>query len=261
MEEKEFLENFTKKLFQTNYIEMLKRGNIAEISDFMNNQKTISGFLYALGASEEMLGMPAHRETLENCLKSIISSTLSAIRDGETDLKVEYLEHGLKSHTESVRYEEKYKLEFIEDMYTFEVARNIGEVSKKVKGSIGKGIIASYAKNHWPVYKSQDSEMFLKKQLDENGFIISEMIETNGENKTIKREEMKIFVDDDQKGIAWNGSPYELNDKSASAREFYTNLCHTILKYPETKSYYESIVGKDIVDNAVKCLKGREDNY
>lgn len=137
MEKEKYLEGLRILIF-SNYIEMLKRKDISAIHDFMNNSKSIESFLYSLGASEKMMSKPAHRETLENCLKQIVLSTFLAIKDGETDYKVEYLEHGIKTHTESLKFEEKYNLEFSEDMYTFEVSRNIGEVCKKVKGSIGK---------------------------------------------------------------------------------------------------------------------------
>lgn len=71
---------------------------------------------------------------------------------------------------------------------------------------------------------------------------------------------MKNFVDEDKKGITWNGNPNALNEKSASAKEFQKNMCRTIAKYPETRAYYENFVGKEIVDKAVRLLKTREEN-
>ena len=259
MEEEKYSEAL-RILILGNYIEMLKRKDKSAIHDFMNNSKSIESFLYALGASEAMMSKPAHRETLEACLKEIISSTLSAIKDGETGYEVEYLEHGLKTHTESIKFEEKYNLEFTEDMYTFEVSRNIGEVSRKVKGSIRRKVIADYSKNRSTAYLGKDTEKLSQKQIDENGFVIGETIETNGENKKIKREGIKVFVNDSKQGIAWNGKPQGLNTKKTSGKEFGNNMRNVIEKYPQTKEYYEGIVGKDIVEQTLGLLKTRENN-
>lgn len=254
MEEKEVLKN----LILANYIEMIKRKNKAEISDFMNNPKTLLSFLHALGASEEMLCMPAHRETLEDCLKSIISSTLNAIRDGETGLKVEYLENGLMTHTESLKYEETYALQIGQDYYTFDVARNVGEISKGIMASVKNGgYIASRIQNR---NFCETSVVTKYLNLDEAGFVISQAIQENGKEKSkiMKRDGMRIFVDDDKKGFAWNGSPSELNEQKASVKEFQRNMCQTISKYPETKEYYENIVGKDVVDKVMKVLETKK---
>lgn len=259
MEKEKYLEGL-RILILSNYIEMLKRKDKPAIHDFMNNPKSIESFLYALGASEAMMSKPAHRETLEACLKKIISSTLSAIKDGETGYEVEYLQHGLKTHTESLKYEEKYNLEFTADMYTFEVSRNIGEVSRKVKGSIGKSVIADYSKNRSAVYLDEDTEKLSKKQLDENGFVIVQTIQSGKQNKTIKREGIRNFINNGKQEIAWNGKPSELNEEKISPKEFMTNMCKIIEKYPQTKEYYGDIVGKDIVEQMMGLLKTRENN-
>lgn len=256
------MEENIRNLILVNYIQMFKRKDIAAISDFMNNPKAITSFLRALGASEEMMNMPAHRETLESCLKTIVSSTLSAVQDGESGLEVEYLEHGIKTHTESLMHEEKYTLEFDKGIYTFDVERNVGEVSKSIMASVEKkGFIASRTQNFPMRALSKNSTTITKYlNLDEAGFVIGEATQENDKTKIIKRDGMKNFVDEDKKGITWNGNPNALNEKSASAKEFQQNMCRTIAKYPETRAYYENFVGKEIVDKAVRLLKTREDN-
>lgn len=55
-------------LVRSNYIEMFKRKDYALINDFINNPNSLSSLLIAIGANEELLEMPAHREMLETIL-------------------------------------------------------------------------------------------------------------------------------------------------------------------------------------------------
>lgn len=106
----------------------------------------------------------------------------------------------------------------------------------------------------------ETTEELSKKHVDENGFVIAQTIETKEQNKTIKREGIRNFINNNSQGIVWNGKPSELNWQKSDRKEFITNMCKTIEKYPQTKEYYGSIAGKDMVAQMMELLKTRENN-
>lgn len=243
-------------LILDNYIEMLKRKNFQEITEFINNTKRIQSFLCALGVNKEVLELPAHREKIEECLKFMTNSIKEAIRSGEEDLQVKYLENGLEAHREGIKFEERTRLQFGKDFYKFIKTSNIGEKTKKVAGNISKRTIATYSRKEslgWPIITT---ETLSTERLDETGFVISESIELpkDGVEKNITRNGLKITNGEDD-SIKWNGSPYKLNEKSANGKSFCEIMSQTIDKYPNTQAYYEGIVGKDFVVQVLETMR------
>lgn len=241
------INNFFRELILNNYFIMIKRKNIQEIMEFMNDAERMQSLLWALGASKEVLELPAHREKIEECLKYMIKSIIDAIRDEDMGFEVEYVDNGLKVNTESLKIEESTILQFCEDSYQFDKKCNIGEVSKKVKGIISKRVIGTYTCNR-NFLSLSNTETLYETVLDQAGFVINEnMKSTDGRKKSLIRNGLKITCGGNNK-IKWDGSPSKLNAEDVSSTSFCNNLADTISKYPTTQEYYESIVGNELVE-------------
>lgn len=254
------MDEYVRILILNNYIEMLKRKNRQKITEFINNPKRIQAFLCALGANEEILELPAHREKIEECLRSMTNSIKEAIRDGDEGIEVKYTENGIEAHREGMKFEEKTNLQFDKNSYEFLKTSNIGETIKKVKGNSDKNIIATYSEKvslGWPI---TTTTTLSKERLDKSGFVISKSIEqTDGSKKSktdITRNGLNITYGENNL-IKWNGSPYELNIKSANGKIFCETMSHTIDKYPNSQTYYEGIVGKEFVAQTLETRNKR----
>lgn len=253
------MNEYSRIVILSNYIEMLKRKNVQEITEFINNPKRIQAFLYALGVNKKFLELPAHREKMEESLNFMTNSATEAIRDGEEDLEVKYLENGLEVHREGIKFEERTSLQFDENSWLFNKTSNRGETLRKVKGDISKNVIATYSKKESLGWFSsyETTETLSEEILDEAGFVISEKsIESQtGSIKNIERKGLKI-TNKENVSIKWDGNPSKLNEKSANGKEFCEIMSHIIDKYPNTQAYYEGIVGKDFV---VQVLETRRE--
>lgn len=264
--EKEFLKN----LVWNNYIKMLERRDICALKKLKNDPNSLLSLLYSVGASEEITKVPAYREKLEEHLGVIIESSLWALGD-ECDIQVRRTKDGFETNLESLRLAEKYKLEFPnENTYEFNVGKNVGEVSRRVRGDIKKRTIAEYTKtNSNPYSAPTTSENFTESNVDEKGFIASKSVvafinksgKTSKVEKKIKREGQKITITSDkgiEKTSSWNGRPNSLNTTQTTNTDFALNMNRIILKYPETREYYESIIGKETVSKVLEiCGKSR----
>lgn len=252
------MDEYTRILVLKNYIDMLKRKNIQEITEFTNNAKRIQAFLCALGANQEILELPAHREKIEECLRFMTNSIREAIRDGEEGIEVKYTENGIEAHREGMKYEEKTNLQFNKDSYEFLKTSNVGETTKKVKGNSNKNIIATYSEKVSLGYPITTTTTLSKEVLDKAGFLVGKSIEeTDGSRKSktdITREGLNITCGENN-SIRWNGSPCELNTKNANGKNFCEVMSHTIDKYPNTQTYYEGIVGKTFVAQALETMR------
>lgn len=255
------MNEYSRILILTNYIEMLKRKDSQEITEFINNPKRIQAFLYAMGANKKFLELPAHREKMEECLKFMTNSAIEAIRGGEEGLEVKYLENGLEAHREGIQFEERTSLQFDENSWLFNKTSNRGETLRRVKGDISKNIIATYSKKEslsW--FSSYETIKTLSEEiLDEAGFVISESsIESQtGSRKNIERNGLKI-TNRENVSIRWDGNPSKLNEKSANGKEFCEIMSYIIDKYPNTQAYYEEIVGKDFVVQALETMREKK---
>lgn len=150
---------------------------------------------------------------------------------------------------------EKSKLEFNDDGYSYERTRNFGEMHRRVKGSVSTKQIATFSKSDG-IYGRKE-QILSQKVLDEDGFVIKENIDlSNGAKKSIKRNGVYISSAEG-KSIRWDGNPLELNEKSKTAKIFLNNMLHTIGKYPNTQGYYENLVGKEIVLQALENVRAK----
>ena len=244
-------ENIFRLYILTNFDEMVKRKNIQEIIEFINNPGRMAMFLNQLNASKEILEVPAHREQIEECLISIMKSIINSIREGETGIKLEYLENGLKMSIDSPKKAEETILQFYENSYNFIKKGNTGEELKKVQGNLNENKITTHSKE---ILKSSDDITNISSIiiLDKEGFVVESIQQTAGENEIhIKRTGLNVITESDN-SIKWNGNPFKLNKEEATNEDFCNQMVKTINKYPKTKEYYENLVGKDLVKKSLE---------
>lgn len=269
-----------------NFIGMINRNEIASLVEIKNNPKKLLSLLKSLGADENLLLKPAHREELERYLKSAIDNITSALRH-EEGLEIKRTESGMSLHYENSRFEEKSSLTFEKsdaskssgEIYKIEVHQNLGTKSRTIQGK--KDSIVELSETEDRCFPVTTTKKSIKRSLDDKGIVIKKTVRTASkcendfEFKTerFKRTGIDIEVtgeDEDviskektssgsessskkmSRRLKWNGKPEDINSESSSGKEFVVNMLEIIEKYPETKSYYEEIVGKDAVDLAVK---------
>lgn len=248
--------DFLKNLVLSNFILMIQRRDKSSIYDLLNDNKKIELLLCSLGNVDGLVNNPAHMGQLITCMKDMLSDLLDAMRDDSSGYEVKLEEDGLRVNVEDFIKEQKYKLTLNSTSYEFELTSNIGEVKRRIKGD--NNIIATYSKYSHPY---EDKDVLSQKTLDEYGFVIEETTEEvskkRSKRSSIKRVRLEIISDSNQTSF-WNGKPFELNKKSASSAEFSNNMCLTIIRYPETREYYESIIGKKLVDQIMKIYEQRQ---
>lgn len=261
--EKSEVKDFVKMLAWNNYIQMINRKDVSALKYLQSDSNALFSLLISLGASNKILQKPAYREELEKHLKDIVELSIEALK-GECDFSIESTENGVKVSYEDLKLAEKYSLEFLDDYrYEFLKSRNIGEVLRKSKGDIQKGIIAEYSKTESFSYmEPQTSEILIRRNIDESGFATSKTIISSlrkrGEivktEKQIERKGQKVLIDGENKKVIWNGLPNSLNTSKSSITEFAINMNKMIEKYPNLRNYYEEIVGTEVVDKILEIL-------
>lgn len=257
-------EELLKKLVFNNYIGMLNRREKASIVEIKNNPDALFDLLYSIGASKQLLQVPAHREKLEECLKKMIEISLEGL-GGECDSLVKPLEDGMLINYEDFKFSEKCILRFpTEDSYEFKCSRNIGEVLREIIGN--KDTIEETSKTETIGFPVKTSIVTTTKTLDDNGFVISKAVklsitagkEGRSETGEIKRDGLKVLVNSDNKRRIWNGKPDDINGKTSTTEELSKNIYIIISKYPEARKYYEELVGKEMVDKILEVNKNKE---
>lgn len=124
MSNSEFIDSeVIKGLIRKNFFDMIGRKNIAELEEFRKNFKRCRQFLFAIGASKEMLSIPAHALILEGSLDEMLQDISSAWQGrDEIDYKIAFNpDDGFEVATESRFSQARYSLKFEDFQYDYSV--------------------------------------------------------------------------------------------------------------------------------------------
>jgi len=238
-----------KGLIRTNFFGMIERRNIAELEEFRKNLKRCRHFLFAIGASKEMLSIPAHALILEGRLYEMLQDISSAWQGrDEIDYEIAFNpDDGFKVATESSFSQASYTLKFKASEYDCNIDKRSparGSLKTMISGKIEKRQIHA-------IHETGNEIVGNKIILDENGFAIKEVDAIRiGEAKyqtSRKRDKMNVVLDDGTI-IKWDGDPCLVNDKPGNKKEFKNNALGTILRCPEANAYYKAVTGIDFVE-------------
>ena len=167
------------------------------------------------------------------------------------------------------------------ESYKISIKQNTGIKSRVISGK--PDVINEQIETESMSFPIVTTRQSIKRKLDNMGFVSSKIIKTgtksnnsfsfkteryerNGLNILLRKDDDQIQKQVTKEGndsskirnirkISWNGRPEDINIKSSEYKEFMANMLEIIEKYPETKSYYEKLVGKDIMDIALKIKK------
>lgn len=276
-----------------NFMGMVKRGEIASLGPIKNDSKKLEELLKSIGAKEEILSKPAHREELASYLKSIIDKVINLNKEEQVgEINLGRTPKGIKMHYEGFRSFEDSILEFKDEKdkegnlkQIYEIRQECANVkSKRIKGNT-RTIDELVEEKAFGLFQLAETR-YTRKVLDDNGFVIKKSIKMSSETKneryiraeTYERDGIDITItiedsDEVQKNVTsdgndsevrrktesakWNGQPDDINDYMSTSNEFMGNMIKIISQYPDTRKYYEKIVGKQKVDEALKLFKSQ----
>lgn len=274
-------------LVWNNFIGMIRRGEVSSLMQIKSNPRKLLDLLKSVGADEKLLSKPAHREELENYFKDLLDYITAGIRE-EEGLELERTYNGIRFHYENLHFQKDSSLTFdiLEDnksveSYKISIKQNTGIKSRVISGK--PDVINEQIETESMSFPIVTTRQSIKRKLDNMGFVSSKIIKTgtksnnsfsfkteryerNGLNILLRKDDDQIQKQVTKEGndsskirnirkISWNGRPEDINIKSSEYKEFMANMLEIIEKYPETKSYYEKLVGKDIMDIALKIKK------
>ena len=273
-----------------NFIGMLKRGETSSLIQIKDDPKKLLALLKSVGANEELLSKPAHREELEKYLKSILDYSISSVRD-EDGLELERTDEGVRFHYENSHFQEDSSLSFemqedddLSETYLINIKQNVGTKSRVIEGKSDS--IKELIETESMCFPITTTRQVITRTLDDIGFICAKTVITGVKSKNnidfktrkLTRNGLDITIMDEdadnlqkeitkdendsskarqQKRLKWNGIPEDINLETSDSKEFIRNMIKTIEKYPQTKEYYEGIVGKDAIDIVLKLKKER----
>lgn len=139
------------------------------------------------------------------------------------------------------------------NIYKLTSYANIGEIKKQIKGDLLKRLIAELSVKQQQHFASKPNRTLSAKFMSEEGFVEKEQTQNEEDTKLITREGLKIFING--KKINWDGSALELNQESAVPSTFMKNMIANIIKYPNSRKYFETLVGKELVAQAMDSRK------
>ena len=177
--------------------------------------------MFAIGASKEMLSIPAHALILEGSLDEMLQDISSAWQGrDEIDYEIAFNpDDGFKVATESRFSQASYTLKFKASEYDCNIDKRSparGSLKTMISGKIGKRQIHA-------IHETGNEIVGNKIILDEDGFAIKESdVIKQGEDvckKSRKRDKMNVVLDDGTI-IKWDGDPCLVNDKPGNKKEF-----------------------------------------
>lgn len=248
----------------SNFINAVNQHNTAELESFIKSPERLYYILLSLGIPEDFLHTPAHRYIFENMLckaiKTIIDSRFSIIDTHNYLPKFYKVEIG-----SSVFVTDSFSVELDGSLYKIvEFHASYGKYQDKSKEITFDINDKSVLEIQEDLSESEHIDLFhnkithysskTKAQLDSNGFVISNHIInsinfTPVEEQTLNRNGLTVCI---HPQVNWNGNPLYLNSRKSDNKTVINNISKTIRRCPNSKNYYISVFGKDLIDAITK---------
>lgn len=154
---------------------------------------------------------------------------------------------------EDTRIGQKGELKIQGNNYELTSNANIGEVKKRIKGSLEQRKIAVFTESSSGMLTKTICELEAKL-IDEYGFVTTQQLSSQKGEEIISRDGLNVFTEKGE-NIKWDGGILVLNRANCDVRTIIENIAKTIHKYPKSKEYYESLMGKDMIAQIVNIRK------
>lgn len=261
----DFIEQVGIQLVLDNFITALNQHDTAELTKFIRIPERLYFILLHLGIPKDLLHIPAYRQLLEevlcHALNTIIESNcaIAGINNNNSNFfKVEIGSPMFVTDSFSLSKKE----------HTYEICQHSFHNGTKSESS--KTISLDVLKNQILIKEHssesiQDPNDFFKNQikkssnltgiqLDSNGFAITYAKKTNGHIVSMFERNGRIITNNNNK-VPWNGNPLYLNSEKSDSKTSIDNIARTIRRCPDSKDYYISVFGKEIIDEITNALE------